>query len=141
MKSLFHLDKNKKIEIKNILKEILEQKTEIIFTYIHGSFLLSLPFHDIDLAIFIDDSYINKKNSLDYELQLAIELELKIKYPIDVKIINFAPLSFQYQITKGNLLFSKDQKMLYNFIEKTWIKYLDFMPYLNLSFRYLFNIK
>ncbi len=141
MNKLFKLSKNQREEIEEKLKILLQSKKEIIFTYIHGSFLLDLPFHDIDLAIFVNENAVNELNCLDYEIQLSIELELVVKIPIDVKIINFAPLPFKYNITKGNLLFCKDNKLRLKFIETTWMEYLDFQPYYLQTFKYLFNIK
>lgn len=141
MNQLFKLSKNQKEKIEETLKDLLQVKNDIIFTYIHGSFLLNLPFHDIDLAIFVNETAVNELSCLDYEIQLSIELELVIKIPIDIKIINFAPLPFKYNITKGNLLFCKDNKLRLKFIETTWMDYFDFQPYYLQTFKYLFNIK
>ncbi len=140
MQKKFSLANQAKRQLENKLREILLQKREILFAYIHGSFLQDIPFHDIDLALYMDESQINKQKSLDYELRLSIELELKVKYPIDVKIINFAPLYFRYTITKGKLLLSNDDELRYNFIEKTWLEYLDFKPYYYETLKFLYNI-
>jgi uncharacterized protein YifE (UPF0438 family) len=47
---------------------------------------------------------------------------------VDIKIINYAPLGFKYEITKGEVIFSRNENKRYEFLEKTWQKYLDFKP-------------
>ncbi|MHA1386740.1 MAG: nucleotidyltransferase domain-containing protein [Candidatus Helarchaeota archaeon] len=137
------LHKSNNIEKSKIVKKLTDSlmyKKDIIFAYLHGSFILDVPFHDIDIAIFVENSEINEKEFVDYEIQLSIELELKLKLLVDIKLLNFAPLSFRYQITKGNLLFCKNKEFLYNFIENTWNNYLSFKPYRDLALKYLLNI-
>ncbi|NVM27433.1 MAG: nucleotidyltransferase domain-containing protein [Candidatus Helarchaeota archaeon] len=140
MRVIPKLNENKKLIIKNKIKNIIEKKNEIIFAYVHGSFMLDIPFHDVDVAVFLHDHYLKDIITLDYEIQLSIELELVLKLPIDVKTINNKPLSFQYNVTKGKVLFCKEKQVLYNFIEITWMKYLDYKFYLDEAFKYLFHI-
>ena len=95
---------NKKEEIKRKIKEILSKKDEVLFAYIHGSFD-ELHFRDVDVAVYVDEEKV--EDFLDYELKLSIEIEKEIKLPVDVKILNSAPLSFRYRAIKGELLISK----------------------------------
>ena len=119
----FKLSGKEKEKIKKNLTEIIQNKEEVIFAYLHGSFLIN-GFNDIDLAFFVSGI----EDILDYEISSSLEIEKQIHFPIDVKVLNNAPLGFKYEITKGELLFSRDEEIRTDFIEKTWHHYLDFRP-------------
>ncbi len=122
----YFLSKKEKQKIEIILRGILEKRKEIIFAYIFGSFLDNLSFRDIDIGVYIKN--IVKKEAFNYELRLGYEIESKIKIPVDLKIINFAPLYFQFHILQGKILFIKDDDLWTNFLDLTLRKYLDFKP-------------
>jgi predicted nucleotidyltransferase len=109
--------------IKKNLKEIIQNKEEVIFVYLHGSFLIN-DFNDIDLAFFVSEI----EDILDYEISSSLEIEKVVHLPIDVKVLNHAPLGFKYEVTKGELLFSRDEDIRTDFLEKVWHQYLDFKP-------------
>lgn len=119
----FKLSNDKKEKIKKNLIEIIQNKEEVIFAYLHGSFLIN-GFNDIDLAFFVNGI----EDILDYEITSSLEIEKQIHFPIDVKVLNPAPLGFKYEVTKGELLFSRDEEIRTDFIEKVWHQYLDFKP-------------
>ncbi len=69
----------------------------------------------------------NKKEALKYELSLERELEDIIDFPVDVRIINYAPLSFRFKIIKNSvLLFSKDEEIRGDFESLSIVEYHDF---------------
>jgi predicted nucleotidyltransferase len=119
----FKLSGKEKDKIKKNLKEIIQNKDEIIFAYLHGSFLYN-GFNDIDLAFFVS----GREDILDYEISSSLEIEKLIHLPVDVKVLNHAPLGFKYEVTKGELLFSRDEEIRTDFLEKSWYQYLDFKP-------------
>ena len=93
-----------------------------MFAYLHGSFLEDY-FRDIDIAIYLNTE---KKNVL-YALNLERELEEEVGFPVDVRILNHAPLSFKFGvIEQGVLLFSKDEERLCDFESLTIVEYHDF---------------
>jgi len=122
----YFLSRKEKQKIEIILRDILERKEEIIFAYIFGSFLDDLFFRDIDVGVYLKN--ISRKEAFNYELELGCEIESKIKIPVDLKIINFAPLYFQFHILQGKILFVKDEELWANFLDLTLRKYLDFKP-------------
>ena len=140
MNSLFHLDLKERLKIENQISKRLLERDEITFAYLYGSFILNVPFHDIDVAVFIDQMKAEIDDTLEYELQLSIDLELQIKIPIDIKIMNNAPLPLKYNIIKGKILFYRDKEQLYTFKEKTCTEYLDFKPYYISALKYLYNL-
>jgi len=44
-----------KEEIKTKIKEVLAERHEIIFAYIHGSFK-DIYFRDVDIAVYVDET-------------------------------------------------------------------------------------
>lgn len=114
-----------KEEIKKKIKKILAEKVEVIFAYLHGSFNENY-FRDVDIAVYVDEDKVG--DFLDYELRLSTEIENVIRLPVDVKVLNSAPLSFKYRAIKGELLISKNEEIRFRFIERTLMEYLDFKP-------------
>lgn len=98
-------DSEKKVIIERISSRLSKQK-KIVFAYIFGSFVLEKNFHDIDIGIFIA----NKKgiNPLNFELRKENEINSLVHFPVDVRIINDAPISFVYHVIKDGLLIKDD---------------------------------
>lgn len=129
----FVLSLREKRKIEDRLKSILKKRKEIIFAYTFGSFLDALPFRDIDVGVYLKN--INKRNVFNYEMNLGAEIEAKLKIPVDIRILNFAPLYFQFQVLQGKLIFTKDEDLWANFLDLTVRKYLDFKPLRDEFFR------
>ncbi len=110
------------------LRSLLSKEKGIYFAFIHGSFLSGADFKDIDIAVYLDDSTLKKIDRIDYELKLSLRLEKYVDKPIDVKILNEAPLGFRYHSTRGYLLFSHDEFIREEFLCRTWSEYFDFKP-------------
>jgi predicted nucleotidyltransferase len=119
------IGKSKKEEMKEKIRKILAEKDEVIFAYLHGSFN-EIYFRDVDIAVYVDEDKVG--DFLDYELRLSTEIENVIRLPVDVKVLNSAPLSFKYRAIKGELLISKNEEIRFRFIERTLMEYLDFKP-------------
>ena len=116
---------SKKEEMKEKIRKILAEKDEVIFAYLHGSFN-EIYFRDVDVAVYVDENKVG--DFLDFELRLSTEIENVVRLPVDVKVLNSAPLSFKYRAIKGDLLISKNEEVRFRFIEKTLMEYLDFKP-------------
>jgi predicted nucleotidyltransferase len=128
MERLRDLVKEERKEIKEVLSNCLGKKEPILFAYLHGSFAEERPFRDIDIAVFVDGSRISKKEALDFEVSSSIKLGKTIRMPVDVKVINYAPLAFQYYSTAGTLLMCRDDDFRVDFLTKTRSLYFDFRP-------------
>ena len=131
---LRRIDKVSKKAVKEAIREVLKNHEEILFAYLHGSFVKKDAFHDIDVAIYLERM---PASVLEYELQMETDLmEALRKYIIDVRVLNGAPLSFKYNVIKdGIVLLSKDDDKRADFEEKTIVLYLDFLPYRKLYLR------
>ena len=127
-KHLFYkVNRVEKEKIISLLVKALDKK-EILFSYVHGSFVEEEVFRDIDLAVWVKGEVLPKEKALKYELSLSVDLEYLIEYPADLKVLNYAPLGFQYHVTKGRLLTCLDDDLRVDFLAEVWSKYLDFAP-------------
>jgi hypothetical protein len=134
MKKAYHLSKQEKKELQKHFSDFLFMKENILFAYVHGSFLKD-SFHDIDLAIYLRNKENTKTDCVKYELHLEAKLQERFHFPFDVRILSVTPLSFQFSVIKnGDLLFSKDEKIRTDFESLSLVKYHDFHFYLK---RYL----
>ncbi len=114
------------------LRERLLQESTLAFAYVHGSFLTGGPFHDVDLAVY---SSAEGTSSLSYELRLEVELEQVLEeagylLPVDVRLLNRAPLAFRYRVIReGLLLFSREETLRVDFETRAFSQYFDFAPF------------
>lgn len=117
--------KDQKGKIREKITDILKNKQEQVFAYLHGSFLEG-NFRDIDLAVYLNKSK-DKKEMLEHELSLEREVEEHIGFPVDVRILNHAPLPFRFTVIKeGTLLFSKNENVRSDFESLTFVEHHDF---------------
>lgn len=124
----YKLSWDEKEGITSAIKVKLEKQREIIFAYIFGSFIDPEMqfFRDIDIGIYVDTDSLQQEQFINYALSLSLELEsLLKKYPVDVIIINDAPLNLKFRITQGELLFTRDERLWTDFSTKTWSLYHD----------------
>ncbi len=115
-----------KNEIYSFLKNKLYIYEEIEFAIVHGSFLDTKNYNDIDIALYVNDTI---NNYIDYELNLETKVTLLKVLPcaIDIKILNEAPLAFKYNAIKNpEILFHRDKNNYCEFREITIRDYLDF---------------
>jgi len=115
------LEKIDRERIINSIAATLETRDEVVFAYVHGSFLDSPSFRDIDVAVFIDPRTVGTDDLLD--LELALGALLRLPYPTDLRVVNSAPNIFKASIgAKGRLLFAKDRKTLGDFLEESSLR-------------------
>jgi len=118
MKEYFYLKKKDKEEILAQIRSILQKRPEVVFAYCHGTFLAEnkIKFRDIDIALYLKEDF--KKETFNYEQKIAELLEKKIKYPVDVKVLNVTPFYFLNNVFRtGKLLFSRNDFLLAELIE------------------------
>lgn len=115
-------------ELKNTLAALLENRPEIIFAVLYGSAATDQTYQDLDIGLFVDRDVLPLAQELHYTSTLADKLEEAVALPVDVRVINEAPLPFRYNVSKGVPLVVNDEKIFTQFLERTWDKYLDFHP-------------
>ncbi len=104
----------------------LAQHPEILVIVLYGSFLKDKTFRDIDLALIVDERRLPHEKFLGYELERLEELSCITQFPIDIRVVNRAPVLFRYAVTQGRVLFCRDTRLWVEFCERTWGEYLDF---------------
>jgi len=120
------------------IKKFLISRDEIIFCYLHGSFLDNFNFQDIDVALYIDQKKITIQKAFDYSFQLSSDLSKQTGLDIDIQIMNYAPLGFKHSVLKnGKLLFSQDDNLRLDIIESVSREYMDFFE---LAIQYIRDI-
>lgn len=112
---------------KKRLGEALAQDPHVLFAYIHGSFSPKDNFGDIDVAVFLKAE--REVNFLRYELSLEAVLQKLFPFPVDLRVLNNAPVSFRYSVIKqGQKLVDKDESRRVEFEVATMSRYFDFYP-------------
>lgn len=115
-------------DLKRALAEYFTGRPEIVFAILYGSAAEGRPFHDVDVAVYVDEAQLGGEDRYAYMFALADALEQRVPYPVDVRLINDAPLPFRYNISRGRPVFARDAEALANFLSRTWDEYLDFAP-------------
>ncbi|MCK4766645.1 MAG: nucleotidyltransferase domain-containing protein [Candidatus Aminicenantes bacterium] len=135
----FQLSLDEKQQAVTSIKNILAAEKEILFAFIFGSFddeTDNLPFHDIDVGIYIDG--LDKKESLFYSLELSERLSSVMRMPVDIRVLNFAPISFIFYVIRGQLIIDKDEDLRCEFMERAASRYLDIKPLVKRSIKEAF---
>ena len=121
--------------VNKISSYLVERHKEIIAVYLFGSFNAAEAFSDIDLAILADSPL---DDPLFFEINLETELEKIIKYPVDVRILNKAPLSFCREVIRsGKVIVDRRPNLRADFQGKILKQYSDFTPFRR---RYLYEV-
>jgi len=67
---------------------------------------------------------------VEYEMTLSVDLTRALHAPVDVHVLNEAPLGFQHSVLhRGEVLFSRDDERLTDFIEQVGSQYMEFSYY------------
>ena len=113
--------------VNKISSYLMERHEEIMAVYLFGSFNAAEAFSDIDLAILADSPL---DDPLFFEINLETELEKIIKYPVDVRILNKAPLSFCREVIRsGKVIVDRRPNLRADFQGKILNQYSDFRPF------------
>ena len=120
-----HLTEKEKQEMRGNITAVLQSKELVVFAYLFGSFVGDSDFQDIDIAVYLSDFGV--KRPLDIELALEAELEAVTRIPVDVRVINNAPLTFVYNVLKsGSVLLDRDALIRADFEGRIYKEYFDF---------------
>lgn len=119
----------KREQIIRRIKDYFLDKDDVVFAYLHGSFIENRRFKDIDIAIFVK----NPVREIELESDLSYELTDKIGYPVEVRTINNASIAFRMAaLRKGRLLISRIDNVRTDFIENTSRRYREYSHFRNL---------
>lgn len=116
---------NLKEKIKKKIEKMIQEREEIIFAYLFGSFIDEEKFNDVDIGIYINENSVKTNNSF-YEIELANQLEEILNIPVDIINLNSTSESVVYRATQGQLIKNTDDNFRINFITTSWKKYWDY---------------
>ncbi len=122
----YHLTSKARQQIKKHLVGVIETCKEGEFAYIYGSFAEGLPFHDIDIGIYT--SGVKKEDATRYALELSRVIEADVHMPVDVRVLNYTPVSFLYHVICGEFVFERNEDIRVGVVENTVLRYLDIKP-------------
>lgn len=103
----------------------LHGEPAVLFAYLFGSFAEPSRFHDIDVAVYLDDRRVDSRHFLDEEVRLAAMLEASAGLPVDVVILNGAPIGLRMAAFRGRMLYSRDEALRLSIVERTALTYMD----------------
>ena len=133
MKKLYRADHNARAAVVHQLTEMLIGEENIAFAYLYGSFLDADGFHDVDLGVYLRRSELNE--DIQYGLDLGARLADRIPFPIDVRVINHAPMSFVYHMLRGRPIYVRDEDVMTDLMERVAHRYYDMESLLRQSTR------
>jgi hypothetical protein len=118
----FHMEGEERKRLLRGLRRLLEGVGGIVFAYAHGSFVELDEFRDVDVALWVKDP----EDAFSYAVDLSARLEAEAGVPVDVHVLNDAPLSFKRHVfTKGELLLSIDDGFRLRILDETLRRYFD----------------
>ncbi len=124
---LHSLSQSEREELHHNIGSFFEIRMEILFSYLHGSFLSGEGFRDIDVALYVDPI---GPRPVEYSLQMEVLLAEELHFPFDVRLLNKCPPSFAYRVIKeGKRLYVRDDELRAAFEEGILNRYLDFLFY------------
>lgn len=109
------------------IRRCLAGREDILLGYLYGSFLRHDGFHDIDIGLLVSGER-EPYELYRYAMGIASNLEQCItpRYEIDLRILNDAPIEFQYEVVKtGRLLVARDEDTRVTFEAGVITKFLD----------------
>ena len=121
------ITKQDKEKITKTISSYLQNHKEIVAAYLFGSYVSGQPYGDIDLGILVRNE---PENPLEYEFELEIKLEELVKFAVDIRILNKAPVSFvQNVIRHGQIIIDSKPNLRSDFESYILRKYFDFAPF------------
>jgi len=130
------INEQERRRIEECIASKLAAEPDVLFGYLYGSFARSQPFHDIDVGVHLEAIHADRASPA--ALALTQRLSECARMPIDVRILNVAPVSFVYHVLKGKLVYCRDSAVLAAVIEHTISRYLDIAPLLRQGTREAF---
>ena len=125
----YQLGAEARAHVREQLARELATHADVAFAYLYGSFVESDVFHDVDVGVYFSPPPPTGARAST----LAQSLSDRAKFPVDVRPLNGAPVSFVYHVLRGQLLLSRDDALLAEVMERAVHQYLDIAPLLRHS--------
>ncbi|HXF68851.1 MAG TPA: nucleotidyltransferase domain-containing protein [Thermoflexus sp.] len=125
---IYEVPPEEKERIAGLLAAALAAEPDVVFAYLHGSFVEAEAFRDIAVAVFFDPP---PERPWRREGELADRLEAALRaagfpFPVDVQTLNRAPPAFRAAaIRSRRILLCRDEDRRSDFEAATWSEYFD----------------
>ena len=117
----------KEIIIQKIASFLSRSYSDITTAYLFGSFVRSGYFADIDIGIITKTK---PTKPLKLEIELEIRLEDIVKFPVDARILNNAPISFCQRVIRfRKVILDRNPGLRADFEGRILKQYFDFCPF------------
>ena len=128
MRRLHRAEPAERERVARVLTAAVEREPDVDFAWLHGSFLAAGGFHDVDVGVHLNAP---PDIRLQRGLDLGVHLECEAGFPVDVRVLNDAPVTFLFHVFReGRLLLSRNDELLADLMERTVREYLDMEPLL-----------
>ncbi|MFN3928368.1 MAG: type VII toxin-antitoxin system MntA family adenylyltransferase antitoxin [Thermoflexus sp.] len=125
---IYQASPQEKERIAELLAAALAAEPDVVFAYLHGSFVEADAFRDIDVAAFFDPL---PERPWRREGELADRLEAALRaagfsFPVDVQALNRAPPAFRAAaIRSRRILLCRNEDRRSDFEAATWSEYFE----------------
>ena len=112
------------------LADFFVQRPEVSAAYLFGSQAKGTATEDsdVDVAILLDPAF-DLETHFAYRLEQMVALETVCQRPVDVIVLNHAPLVLRNQVLKyGRRVYEKDHRQRIAFETQSRLAYYDFKP-------------
>lgn len=114
------LDDEGRERVVQLIADLVRAREEIVFAYVHGSFVKEKAFRDVDVAVYSREPV----DPVHYESDLSYELADRTGLPVEVRVINEAPVAFQMAVLRdGRRLVARGEEVLADFIVSVGRRY------------------
>ena len=107
----YRLSGEEKERILALLADRLSSRAELIFAIVFGGFLEERPFRDIDVGVYLAHGTRAGEDIVEaalYAEELSAELSKLVGLPVDVVVLNHAPVWLLYRALKGRVILDRD---------------------------------
>ncbi|MFC1852391.1 nucleotidyltransferase domain-containing protein [candidate division CSSED10-310 bacterium] len=109
----FHEDEYR--ELLRKITSVLEKQIEISFAYLQGTLKDTSP-GDLSIAAYCQ---VPKAFTTDFELDMSVYIQHEAGHPVEFKIMNRTPPTFQLSVLNdGHLLYERDRKQRLAYFER-----------------------
>ncbi len=119
------LGEARRARIRAGVAKALTDEPGVIFAYLFGSTLSRDSVRDVDMAVLLDPQHHDAQGYVDAKLRLMARLEPLIGIPVDVVILNDAPLGLRLAAVRGLVVYSRDEVKRQEFVERTALQAMD----------------
>jgi uncharacterized protein YutE (UPF0331/DUF86 family)/predicted nucleotidyltransferase len=113
------------------LRHALSDAPAVAFAYLFGSAVQREEFRDLDIAVYLNTHDLSAYERFKAAEQIGrlIEKSLSPRRAVDIRLLNEAPLLFQYEVlSTGHLIFERHHRQRISYETRVCSAYLDYQP-------------